>query len=144
MRGTDLIFECDHLLHYKCHKINFKRGVSYIDSPDWTKSKKTTIKPITKKMFSAPCTVTLNHKVIKKDSERITKAKPFINKYKWDGINYLSEKDDWKKLEKNQAKKIHPAYVSKHNLNREKYVILLMIPNREKLYYLAIKNYQNY
>ena len=49
MRGTDLIFDCDHLLHYKCHKINFKRGVSYIDSPDWTKSKKTTIKPITKK-----------------------------------------------------------------------------------------------
>ena len=26
-------------------------------------------------------------------------------------------------------KKIHPAYVSKHNSNREKQIILLMIPN---------------
>ena len=95
-------------------------------------------------MFSVPCTVTLNHKVIKKDPERIAKAKPFINKYNWDGINYLSRKDDWKKLEKNHAKKIRPAYVSKHNLNHEKYVILLMIPNHEKWYYLAIKHYQNY
>ena len=28
--------------------------------------------------------------------------------------------------------KIYPAYVSKHNSNREKQVILLMISNREK------------
>ena len=28
-------------------------------------------------------------------------------------------------------KKICPAYVSKHNSNREKQVVLLMIPNRE-------------
>ena len=29
-------------------------------------------------------------------------------------------------------KNIYPAYVSKHNSNREKQVILLMIPNEEK------------
>ena len=28
-------------------------------------------------------------------------------------------------------KKIHPAYVSKHNSNREKQIILLMIPNEK-------------
>ena len=33
--------------------------------------------------------------------------------------------------------KIHPAYVSKHNLNREKQVILLMIPNGVGWHYLA-------
>ena len=32
-----------------------------------------------------------------------------------------------------------PAYVLKHNSNREKQVILLMIPNGEKWHYLAIK-----
>ena len=30
IRGTDFIFGCAHLLHYKGHKINFKRGGSYI------------------------------------------------------------------------------------------------------------------
>ena len=33
--------------------------------------------------------------------------------------------------------KINPAYVSKNNPNLEKKVILLMIPNREKSYYLS-------
>ena len=28
---------------------------------------------------------------------------PFINKYNWKEINLPSEKDDWKKLEKNNA-----------------------------------------
>ena len=42
----------------------------------------------------------LNYEKIKKDSQRITKIKPFINKYNWEGVNFLSEKDDWKKFEK--------------------------------------------
>ena len=29
--------------------------------------------------------------------------KPFINKYNWEGINYSSEKDDWKGSEKNNV-----------------------------------------
>ena len=43
-----------------------------------------------------------------------------------------------------KEKKIYPAYVSKHNSNREKQVILLMIPNGEECHYLAVKNYQCY
>ena len=27
-------------MDYKCHEISFKRGGSYIDSPDWIKNKK--------------------------------------------------------------------------------------------------------
>ena len=40
MRGSDFISSSVQLLYYKCHKINFKCGGSYIDSPDWTKRKK--------------------------------------------------------------------------------------------------------
>ena len=36
----------------------------------------------------------------KKISTRITKIKPFTNKYNWEGINVPSEKDDWKKIQK--------------------------------------------
>ena len=35
--------------------------------------------------------------------------------------------------------KIYPANVSKYNLNYEKQVIPLMIPNREGWHYLAVK-----
>ena len=34
MRRSDFIFDLVQLLYYKLHKINFKRGGSYIDSPD--------------------------------------------------------------------------------------------------------------
>ena len=40
MKGSDFIFDCVNLLHYKCHKINLKRDGLYIDSPDWIKDKK--------------------------------------------------------------------------------------------------------
>ena len=37
MRSGDFIFDCVNLMYYKCHKINFNRGGSYIDSPDCLK-----------------------------------------------------------------------------------------------------------
>ena len=49
MRGSNLIFNCVHLFHYKCHKTNFKRGGSYIDYSYWIKNKKRAINPFNKK-----------------------------------------------------------------------------------------------
>ena len=34
MEGCELIFDCVHLLYFKCHKINPNHGGWYIDSPD--------------------------------------------------------------------------------------------------------------
>ena len=130
MKGSVFILDCVHLLHYKCHDINFKRGGLYIDSSDWTRHKKATINPIYRnnhKCFQYAITVTLDHEEIGKYPERITKIKTFAYKYNWERINYTSEKDDWKKLEKYNLttplmlKKIYiyPAYVSRHNSNRE-------------------------
>ena len=36
----EFAFDYVHLLYYKCHKINPIRVGSYIDSPDWIKTKK--------------------------------------------------------------------------------------------------------
>ena len=59
MEGSGFVFHYVHLLYYKCHKINPNRGGSYIDSPDWIKTKKETINPIKKKKkttkFSIRC-----------------------------------------------------------------------------------------
>ena len=38
-----------------------------------------------------------------------------------------------------KEKKIYPAYVSKHNSNHERHVILLMILDGERWHYIAVK-----
>ena len=106
MRGSEFVYDYVQLLYYKCHKVNLNRGGSYIDSPDWIKNKKATINPINKKdnkCFQYAVTVALYYKEFKKDPQRIAKIKPFVNKYNWKGINFPSEKDDWKKFEKNNV-----------------------------------------
>ena len=78
IRNSDFIFDCVHLLYYKCDKINFKGGGSYIDSPNWIKNKNATINSINKKdnkCFQYAVTVVLNHEQIKKNLQRMTKIK---------------------------------------------------------------------
>ena len=78
MKGSQFVFDCVHLMYYKCHKINPNRGSSYVDFPDWIKDKKATINPINKKdnkCFQYAVTAALNHEEIKKDPKRITKIK---------------------------------------------------------------------
>ena len=58
----------------------------------------------------------LNHKEIEKHAERITKIKLFINRYKWEGINFPSENNNWKKIEKNNLTiALNVLYVKKEN-----------------------------
>ena len=97
MKGSEFVFDYLRSLYYKCYKINLNRGGSYIDSTNWIKNKKASINPINKKdnrCFQYVVTVALNHEEIKKDTQRITKIKSFINKYNREGINFPSEKDD--------------------------------------------------
>ena len=43
----------------------------------------------------------LNYEQIESHLERLSKIKPFIDKYNWKDINFPSHKKDWKKLESN-------------------------------------------
>ena len=54
-------------------------------------------------MFQYAVTVASNHEVMTKDPQRVTKIKPCINKYNWEGINFPSDKDDWRNLQKNNV-----------------------------------------
>ena len=82
MKGSDFILDSVQLLYYKCHEINFKRGSSYIDSPDWIKKKKVTINPTNTddKCFQYAVTVALNYEETESNPERVSNIKPFINK----------------------------------------------------------------
>ena len=57
----------------------------------------------------------------RKNPERIIKINPFVNKYKWEEINFPSEKDDWKRFEKNNVTIAFNVLYAK-----KKKVILLM------------------
>ena len=85
------------------HKISLSRSGFQIDSPKWLKNKRETINPKNndEKCFQYAMAVALNHKSIVKDPQRISKIKPFINKYNWKEINFPSHKSNWKKFERN-------------------------------------------
>ena len=134
MRGSSFVFESVDLLYCKLHKISLNRGRSYIDSPDWIKKKKATINPKNEdnECLKYAITVALNHEKIKKDPQRISKIKPFIDNYNWKDIEFPSYSKDWKKFEQNNktialniffvpynTKQIRPAHISKYNYKRD-------------------------
>ena len=78
MEGSEFVFNYVHLLYYP---INKKAN----------------------KCFQYAITIALNHEKLKKNLQRITKMKSFLNKYNLEGITFPSEKNDWKHFEKNSA-----------------------------------------
>ena len=63
MKGSVFIFDSVQLMYYKCHKVDFECGGSYIDSPGWRKKKKAIINPKNEddKCFQYAATVALNY-----------------------------------------------------------------------------------
>ena len=96
MKEIEFVFDSIDLLYCKLHKISLNRGGLYIDSPKWLKSKKATInlKSNYDRCFQYAVTAALIYQNIKYNSERISKIKPFINKYNWKEISFPSHKKD--------------------------------------------------
>ena len=100
MRGSEFIFDSVDALYYDLNKISLSRGGSFIDSPKWLKNKKATINPKNNddKCFQYALTVALSHEQIKNIPERISKIKPFIDRYNWKEIDFLISFNSWKKV----------------------------------------------
>ena len=90
-------------MYYYPQKISLKRSRSNVDLPKWLKNKKDTINPKNNdnNCFQYALTVALNYHNIKKEPQRISKIKPFINQYDWKEIDFLSHQIDCKKTELN-------------------------------------------
>ena len=88
MRGSEFLYDSVDVLYYNLNKVSLSRGGSYIDSTKWLKNKKATINPKNKddNCFWYALTVALNYEKIKKDPQRISKIKPFIDQYNWNEI----------------------------------------------------------
>ena len=129
MRGSEFEFDGVNFLYYDFNKISINTGGSYIDSPQWLKNEKSTINPINNdyKCFQYAVTLALNLDKIRKNPQRISKIKPFIDQYNWKDIDFPTTSKDSKKFELNNeialnilyvphnTRKIYVAYKSKHN-----------------------------
>ena len=86
-----------------------------------------------------------------KHPERISKLKPYINKYNWEGIEFPAGPKEWGKFERNNktialnvlyiphnTKTISVAYRSEYNNKCKKQLILLMISDGTNQHYLAV------
>ena len=96
----------------------------------------------------------LDYQRIKKDQQRISKLKSYINQYNCKDIKFPSDKENWKKFEQNNKeitlnilfvtynkKEIEPTYTSKYNYKRKKQVILLIITDDDnRWHYFAVKS----
>ena len=88
--------------------INFQRlaltqGDSFIELPEWLKSKKAVMKPQNKDegYFKWAVIAALHHEEIKKDHERVSRLWPYENQHNWEGLEFPVSIKKIDKFEKN-------------------------------------------
>ena len=107
-------------------------------SSEWLRSKKESITN-EDNCFQNALNDSLDYQKIKKDPQKISKLKPYINQYNWKDIKFPSDIEDWKKFEQNNKEtalnilfaphnkeEIWPTYILKHNTKHKNHVILLL------------------
>ena len=128
------------------------RNLSELKPSGWLKCKKETIISGDND-FEDALDDSLNYQNIETHPKRISKLKPYSNKFNWEGIKLLTESEEWSKFERNDkkislnvlyvqhnTKRISVAYKSEYNNKRQKQVILLLITDGKKYHYLAVTN----
>ena len=71
-----------------------------LNSLGWLQGKKEAIINNNNNNFQNALDDALNYQTIEKDPQRISKLKPYINKYNWEGINFPAGSKEWQKFEK--------------------------------------------
>ena len=62
----------------------------------------------------------LNYQNIEKGPQIISKLKPYINKYNWEGIDFSAGPKEWKKIELNEIiRQLHLMYYIYHTIQKQ-------------------------
>ena len=123
--GSEFVSNYIHLWYYKYNKINLYSAVKYTNYTEWIKKTINSTSKKYKKHVQNAVTVALILEEIKKYLQRITKIKPFMNKYNWERKYVPSEKDDWKKIEKNNVTYILLMFQNITEMVKRKILIFL-------------------
>ena len=86
------------------------KNLSELNSLGWLRGKKEAIIN-NDNSFQNALDDALNYQNIKTNPERISKLKPYINKYNWEGINFPAGSKEWQKFEKNNTIVLNILYV---------------------------------
>ena len=89
------------------------------------KNKKATINPDNDddKWFQYVIKIALNPDKIRKNPQRTSKAKKYMNQYDWSGINFPLHVGDWKRFElSNKSVALNILYVPEGKKNYKTYV----------------------
>ena len=76
------------------------KNLSELNSLGWLRGKKEAIIN-NNNSFQNAFNDALNYQTIETNPERISKLKPYINRYNWEGIGFSAGPKDWKKFERN-------------------------------------------
>ena len=162
---SSYVFDSVEGISIHFHKIDLRRGSSYIPTPEWLENKKAAINPKNMKAnycFAYAVTIAIFHKEIGSNLDRISnRLLKYTEKLDWNGIDFLASTSDYKRFEKvneditlnslyvafNEKDKkesvdVLPEYVSKFNFTRKKQVLLLKVSNGNKWHFLALKSEQ--
>ena len=165
---SSYVYESVEGLDIHFHKIDLRRGSSYIPTPYWIEFKKATVNPKNENdnyCFAYAATIALYHKEIENHTERISnKLIDYANKLDWNGIDFPASAPDYKRFEINTEEialnvlfvpfnekedeegpenmNIQPEYISKFNFTRKKQIVLLKISNGDRWHFLALKSEQ--
>ena len=97
-RGKDSVKKiCESFRQHLLNRQTNKQKELLTNKQNWKKNKKEATNSINKTDKCHQYGITeaiINHKQIKTNPERITKIKALVTKYKFEGINYTSEKVD--------------------------------------------------
>ena len=153
LNGSNLVFYGIDLTLVQFIRIKLKRGGSYIPTPYWISVKKGTVNPKNTKddlCFAYSIVTSIHNNEIDQHPDKISKLKPFTNKYGWNGINFPTEQKDWDRFERNNKdvalnilsahsskKKINIVKTSKHNNTRKHKVILSIISDKDNNWHIT-------
>ena len=151
-------FESVEELSIRFHKIDFRRGSSYVPIPDWLEAKKATINPKNKNdnfCFAYAAAIAIYHKNLNRISNKLIE---YVEKLDWNGIDFPASTPDYKRFEKNNEDialdilyvpsdneiiDVYPEYISKFNFTRKNQIVILKISDgSEKWHILALKSEQ--
>ena len=79
------------------------KKLSELNSLGWLQRKKESIinNNNKKKNFQSALDNALNYQTIQSNPQRISKLKPYINKFNWNGINFPAGSKEWQRFEGN-------------------------------------------
>ena len=102
------------MINYEANNCYYFAVKNRQNSMGWLKSEKKRIINDDNN-FQNALDATLNYQNIEKDSQRISKLKPYINKYNWEGIDFPAGPKDWIKFEPSNKTIVINILFTPHN-----------------------------